>query len=156
MEARITKTIQARTWYSVKSTVKIGPGFLHKAGIGRFLIPHPPVVNWLLRQGLTKDARLTLSFTHEFGHFQTAPLAVLYTAVNFTAIIASGHLNLDRIVLVFISTHAAWEMMSEIITIMSDVQFYRKSYKRIPILPRIVFWIFTGALATVGWIIVIL
>jgi len=156
METRKTKTIQTRTWYAVKATVTIGPGFLHKAGFGRLLIPHPPVINWLLRQGLTEDARLTLSFTHEFGHFQIAPLAVLYTAVNFTAIIATGHVNLIKIMLVFISTHAAWEMMSEVNTIMSDVQFYRKCYKRVPKLPRIVFWILAGALTTVGWIIAIL
>ena len=35
-------------------TVIIAPGFLHRTGLGWFLIPHPPLINMLLRQGLQK------------------------------------------------------------------------------------------------------
>ena len=56
--------------------VIIGPGFMHKSGVGRLIIPHPSVINWLLRLGLLENSRNALRVTHEFGHLQSAPLAV--------------------------------------------------------------------------------
>ncbi len=156
MRTKKTETIQNRTWYGMNATVIIGPGFIHRAGWGRLLIPHPPLINWLLRRGLTENARYALSLTHEFGHLASVPLAAFYTAANLAAIFAVGQANLIKIVFILISTHAAWEIMSEIITIISDGQFYHKCYQRITIIPRIVFWIFTITLTLVGWIIVLL
>jgi hypothetical protein len=49
--------IQVRTWYGVGGTVIIGPGFRHKSGIGNLIIPHPALVNWLLRLGLLEKLR---------------------------------------------------------------------------------------------------
>jgi hypothetical protein len=66
-------TVQNRTWYGVNVTVIIGPTFLHKAGWGSLLIPHPPVVNWLLRKDLMDKARDALCVKHEIGHFETLP-----------------------------------------------------------------------------------
>ena len=136
-------------------TVIIGPGFLHRTGLGWFLIPHPPLVNWLLRQGLPKNSRNALRVTHEFGHLQSAPLAVLYTALNYAAIIAANRANLSNLILVFISTHAAWEIMSEILTIMSDAQFYHKCYEKVSIIPRAIFWFSAIVLTLLGWIILL-
>ena len=134
----------------------IGPGFLHRTGLGWFLIPHPPLINWLLRQGLLKNSRNALRVTHEFGHLQTAPLALLYTAANYTAIITANRTDLSNLILVFISTHAAREIMSEILTIMSDAQFYHKYYEKVSIIPRAIFWFSTIALTLMGWIILLL
>jgi hypothetical protein len=137
------KTTKMRTWFGVKATITIGPGFIHKAGLGGFLIPHPPVINWLLRQGLREDMQYTLSCTHEFG--------VVMLALAFV----TGHASLLEIVLILTSTHAAWEVMSEILTITTDVQLYREYYQGITIIPRIVFWISMGTLTVIGWIIVL-
>ena len=134
----------------------IGPGFLHRTGLGWFIIPHPPLINLLLRQGLLKNPRNALRINHEFGHLQSAPLAVLYTALNYTAIIAANRTNLSNLILVFISTHAAWEIMSEILTIMSDAQFYHKCYQGVSLVPRAIFWLSTISLTLIGWIIVLL
>ena len=137
-------------------TVNIGPGFLHRTGLGWFLIPHPPLINLLLRQGLLKNSRNALRVTHEFGHLQSAPLAVLYTALNYIAIITANRANLSNLMLVFISTHAAWEIMSEILTIRSDPQFYHKCYQGVSPVPRAIFWLSTISLTLIGWIIVLL
>ena len=137
-------------------TVIIGPGFLHRTGLGWFLIPHPPLVNWLLRRGLPNNSRNALRIVHEFGHLQSAPLAVLYTAANYTAIIAANRANLSNLILVFISTHAAWEIMSEILTIVTDPQFYHKCYQGVSLVPRAIFWLSTISLTLMGWIIVLL
>lgn len=147
--------MQMRTWYGLNASVIIGPGFLHRAGWRGFLIPHPPIVNWLLRWGLRENERHSLSFTHEFGHFQSAPLALPYTAGMLAVPFATGRLSLSVIIMVFISTHAASEIMAEIITVMSDIQFYRKCYEKITIIPRIIFWFLMTALTIAGWIILL-
>ena len=144
-----------RTWFGANATITIGPGFMHKAGLGGFLIPHPPVINWLLRQGLREDMRYTLSCAHEFGHFQSAPLALPYAVVMLALTFVTGRVSLLEIILVLISTHAAWEVMSEILTITSDDQRYREFYQGITIIPRIVFWISMGTLTIIGWSIVL-
>ena len=136
-------------------TVIIGPGFLHRTGLGWFLIPHPPLVNWLLRQGLPKNSSNALRISHEFGRLQSAPLAVLYTAMNYTAIISANRANLSNLILVFISIHAAWEIMAEILTIMSDAQFYHKCYEKVSIIPRAIFWFSAIVLTLLGWIILL-
>ncbi len=155
MQGKKTETIQNRTWYGMNATVIIGPGFIHRAGWGRLLIPHPPVMNWLLRRGLTENVRYALSLTHEFGHLQSVPLAVFYAAVNFAAIIAVGQANLMKIIVVFVSTHAAWEIISELFAITCDARFYHKCYEEVTIIPRTIFWVSTIALTLMGWIIVL-
>ena len=132
------------------------PRLFTSDGLGWFIIPHPPLINLLLRQGLLKNPRNALRINHEFGHLQSAPLAVLYTALNYTAIIAANRTNLSNLILVFISTHAAWEIMSEILTIMSDAQFYHKCYQGVSLVPRAIFWLSTISLTLIGWIIVLL
>jgi ABC-type enterochelin transport system permease subunit len=140
----------------LNGTVIIGAGLMHKSGVGSLLIPHPAVVNWLLRLGLLENSATTLRINHEIGHLQSAPLAVLYTAMNYTAIVAANQVNLFNLILVFICTHAAWEIMSEILTIVIDPQFYHKCYQGVSLVPRVIFWFSTISLTLMGWIIVLL
>jgi hypothetical protein len=122
MNTNKAKTIHRRTCYGLNATVTIGPGFIHKAGLGHFLIPHPPVINWLLRQGVTQDEQYTLSFTHEFGHLQSAPLALLYAVTNIAVAFATDYPSLTRIILLLIGAHAAWEGLSEVFAIATGSQ----------------------------------
>jgi len=148
--------IQVRTWYGLDGTVIIGAGLMHKSGVGSLIIPHPAVINWLLRLGLLENSATALRINHEIGHLQSAPLAVVYTATNYAAIITANQVNLFNLLLVFISTHAAWEIMAEIHTIMHNAPFYHACYERVSAIPRAVFWFSTIALALMGWIIVLL
>jgi len=150
MKAKESKTVHLRTWYGVNATVSIGPGFIHRAGWRNFLIPHPPLVNWLLRRGLNENDSYTLSVTHEFAHFQSAPLALPYT-VGLIALGAGEGLSLLSMVIIIISTHAAWEFLSEILTILHNRQFYRRCYYGISSISRRVFWISMSVLAFLGW-----
>ena len=153
---RTRKKTKVRTWYGLNGTVIIGAGLMHKSGVGSLVIPHPAVVNWLLRLGLLENSATTLRINHEIGHLQSAPLAVLYTAMNYTAIVAANQVNLFNLILVFICTHAAWEIMSEILTIVIDPQFYHKCYQGVSLVPRVIFWFSTISLTLMGWIIVLL
>jgi hypothetical protein len=155
MQIRKTKMLNTRTWYGVNATVIIGPGFLHRGGYGKLLIPHPPVINWLLRRGLVPTVRENLSFAHEFGHLKSAPVALLYTAANFAALLAVGKTTVLTVMLLLISTHAAYEIMAEVITIRHDHQLYRHCYKNVSKIPRAIFWFSMILLALMGWLIVL-
>jgi len=154
MKAKESKAVYLRTWYGVNATVSIGPGFIHWAGWRNFLIPHPPLANWLLRRGLNKNDTYTLSVAHEFAHFQSAPLALPYT-VGLIALAAGKGFSLLSMVIIIISTHAVWELLSEILTIIHNRQFYRRCYKEISSVYRWVFWIAMSFLALLGWSIML-
>ncbi|MBL0712925.1 MAG: hypothetical protein JJV98_04425 [Desulfosarcina sp.] len=155
MQTSKTTTRTIRTWYGPTATVIIGPGFLHRGGYGKLVIPHPPVINWLLRRGLSQAVRENLSFTHEFGHLQSAPAALLYTAANFAALLAVGKTTVLTVMLLLISTHAAYEIMAEIITILHDRKLYRHCYQNVSIIGRAIFWFSMILMALMGWIIVL-
>ena len=154
MKAKEVKTFHFRTWYGVNAAVSIGPGFIHWAGWRNFLIPHPPIVNWILRRGLNENDFYTLSLSHEFAHFQSAPLALPYTVglIAFAAVKASSLLSM---MIIFISTHAVWEILSEIFTIIHNRQFYSWCYIGISSVSRLVFWSSMSLLALLGWIILL-
>lgn len=149
------KTRTRRTWYGVMATVSIGPGFWHEAGLGSLIIPHPPLVNLLLRQGLSEEARIKLAFAHEFGHLQSAPLYLAYTAllVLWKFVCSSG--NLPEIFFLLISAHATWEIGAEILAKAADYQQYREYYESVTLIPRLIFWISTITLTMLGWLVAI-
>jgi hypothetical protein len=156
MQTKKEITVQNRTWYGLNATVIIGPALMHWTGWRGLRIPHPGVINWLLRKGLTDNARDTLSVKHEIGHLETMPLAVLYMAMNLSVIFAAGQTDLRNIILALISTQAAWEVMSELFTITSSAQLYRKIYEGVTRIYRTVFWIFSGILVLMDWVIIML
>jgi hypothetical protein len=131
----------------------VGPGFVYKAGVGKLLIPHPPVINWLLRRGLSNRLGFKLTISHEMGHFQTAPLIVLYAIAILTGTFAADRFSIPDFVLVLVGIQAVWEMLSEALIIIANHRYYRKCYKGIPKLPRITFWTVTGILTAGAWFI---
>ena len=150
------KKIQKKTWYGLNATVIIGPGFIHTAGWGVFLISHPPVANWLLRFGLKGTDRETLTFIHELEHLQSAPFVLLYAVLLFGLAFTKTHAGLAQIVFILFGSHAAWEIISEILTYYNDSRLYRRCYEKISLFPRIAFWFIAGATAITAWLIVLL
>jgi hypothetical protein len=154
MKIKEAKNVQLRTWYGLNADITIGPGFIHWIGWRKFHIPHPPMVNWLLRRGLNEEDYYTLSISHEFAHFQSAPLALPYT-VGLIALGAGEGFSFLSMVIIIISTHAVWELFSEVHTIIHNRQFYRRCYIGISSVSRWIFWISTSVLALLGWIILL-
>ncbi|HED05934.1 MAG TPA: hypothetical protein ENI61_04535 [Ignavibacteria bacterium] len=146
-------TVKKRTWFGVEGVVEISQNFFHKAGIGKVIIPHPPVVNRLLRLGLNRDDKNSLSITHEFGHLQTFPQLVIYfLLISYLAVIQGGTSWLE-IVLLLISIHSVWEIMAELFTITSSGYQYRLFYKEVSVIPRIIFWTITILFSIGGWVL---
>jgi len=148
--------VKKKLWYGVKGSVKIGPGFIHRAGLSGILIPHPPLVNLLLRIGLNQREHLKLGISHEFAHLQSMPFMVVYTIALF--IVAwwyNDKLGWQWIVLLLLSSHAAWEMMAEAITVIKHKNEYSFIYRNVSPLPRILFWFLTSLLVFIGWYLIL-
>ena len=156
LKTEISKKIQPRTWYGINATVIIGPSLFHTSGLGIFLIPHPSLVNWLLRQKMAASDRQTLTLVHEYKHLQSVPFILVYTLFFIALAFAAGHVGLIEIIILAVSSQATWEIVSEILTINNNIPMYHNAYVKVTIIPRIVFWFVICVLATTGWLIVLL
>lgn len=154
MKAEGSETRYKHAWFGAKAEITIGPGFLHKTGFGRLLIPHPGVANWLLRQGLPDHAGRNLSFAHEFAHIQTAPMLFAYLIAVFVLAYIKGQPGVGEVFFLLVSIQAAWEIMSEGLVVLEDFAGYQASYRGITRLPRILFWVAMGLLtAAAGYVV---
>jgi hypothetical protein len=63
--------LKRRMWFGITATVNLKSKFMHKAGFGNLLVPHPAAVNWLLRRPccgmsiLTKQTTTTGGTSHD-------------------------------------------------------------------------------------------
>lgn len=134
-------------WGSLEATVAVGPGFVHRTGFSRLLIPHPPVVNWLLRRNLPRSIREELVFDHEFAHFKFLPALLLYVLALVLFTYIESRLNLMAVLFILISGQAFWEMLSEGFVIGRNPKRYRLYYRDMIKYPRVVFW----SVSTLFW-----
>lgn len=155
MEINDSHTRSKRVWFGVTASVTIGPGFLHRAGVGGFVIPHPPAANWLLRLGLPDNLSRNISFAHEFAHFRTAPALFVYMLVLIVLLYTTGHTGMGEVLFLLISGQAAWEIMCEGLVILEGAAAYRKAYNGVTRIPRLLFWTTGGLLAAAGWVVVL-
>lgn len=148
-----TRTIKIRTWYGLNAVAEIEPAHWHRAGFGRFLIPHPPLVNWLLRRGLSVQAYRHLSVWHEIGHLQMFPLEILYGTILLGISIINGHTHPVEVMLVLMSCFAIWEIFAESYAINRKANCYFAHYKGVSFIPRILFWLTMLTLVISGWVV---
>jgi len=153
MKTVCSETRSKRTWFGANASVTIGPGFLHRAGFGDFAIPHPPLVNWLLRIGLPDHQRVNMSFAHEFAHFQTAPMLFAYMLLIIALAYIKGLSGMWEILLLLVSGQAAWEIMSEGLVVFEDSAAYSAAYEGVTRFTRLLFWTTAGMLTVAGWVI---
>jgi hypothetical protein len=149
-----SETRYRRVWFGANARVTIGPGFLHRAGLGGFAIPHPPLANWVLRLGLSGHLSRDLTFAHEFAHFQTAPAAVAHMIVLLAGAYLRGNRGVTTVLMTLVSTQAIWELLSEALVVAEDPWGYRAAYGGISRLSRILFWLVAAVLASAGWVAV--
>lgn len=138
-----------RSWYGLAGEIDVENRLLHLVKVGSVPLHHPPLVNLLIRRGLPLDDRLRLSYLHEFGHFQTLPLA----AVHLFWMARRG-LSKKRSIwkwllwlgLLGVAHEAMWEILSEGYVVFHERSAYWSTYKKFnnPFLP--LFWGAIGAL----------
>jgi hypothetical protein len=145
---------QERTWFGVAVRVTLGPGFIHHVRVGTLSLPHPPVVNYLLRLGLSGPLKYELSFVHEFAHLQTLPAVIIYALALF-AVVYHADAGLTKIVLALFSIQVVWEILAETYTYAGNPRHYRNSYRAVSIIPRLIFWVVACASASACWIVIL-
>jgi len=147
--------MKKRTWFFLNAVVDVEPGRLHRAGFGRFLLPHPPVVNGLLRRGLTRDAYKKLCSEHEMGHLQALPFEILYSVILVLVMMNNETNNVIGWLWVIASSFAAWEIFAEVHTIRYVQSGYHHLYRDISLIPRIIFWSIALSLMLGGWVYIL-
>lgn len=148
------------TWYGLSAEVVIEGDYWHWVRLGCLPIPHPPVINLLLRRGMPNIAKRLLSYWHEVGHLQTLPWAILLAGVYLGTLwwrMDTWGGVFSRGVAALIGHEAIWELGAEGYLIMKMGKPYWQLYGTRGIMTRIVpFYLGMTMLAVmatwyVGW-----
>ncbi|MHB2150301.1 hypothetical protein ACX8XP_14675 [Calditrichota bacterium LG25] len=145
-----------RTWYGMHAIIEIRSRSFHRAGFGKLLILHPPVVNWLLRYGLADKPYQQLSITHEYAHFQTLPILLIYILIAIVWGIKMSEIRWFNMGIVFFSIHAMAEILAEAYVRVKMNREYAVFYQNISIFPRLIFWSIFTLISAAGWIVMVI
>jgi len=141
--------VQIRSWYGLPGEIEVENELWHLVKVGGVPLNHPPVVNLILRRGLPREDRLRLSYLHEYGHFQTLPLAVAHALLLLWARRRQQRTILGWLTwlaALAVAHEAVWELASEGYAIAHDGAAYRESYRKTPNPLALVFWAVMGSL----------
>src|SRR3990172_7804890 len=133
--AQPTNEMKVRSWYGISGEIEVENELWHLVRVGSVALNHPPLINLLLRRRLPRDERLRLSYLHEFGHFQTLPLALSHALWVFWAAYGQRRSLLGWFAWLtgFVVAHeAVWEFLSEGYVLIHDGAAYREIYRRTP------------------------
>jgi hypothetical protein len=133
-----------RSWYGLPGEIVIEGDHWHLVKVGPLPLPHPPLINLLIRRGLPRQDRLQLSYWHELGHLQALPLALAY------AIWLGRHrsksqprllgLRLVRLAAALVAHEAAWELAAESYVMVKAGRAYPRLYREHPNPLLALFW----------------
>lgn len=122
-----------RAWYGLPGEIVIEGDTWHLVKVGPLPLPHPPLVNRVIRRGLPAEARLRLSYWHELGHLQTLPVALAHAVCLWRRGFgrpATGRLRLLRASLAFLTHEALWELAAEGYVVTRAGRDYSRLYRR--------------------------
>ncbi|NOX60875.1 MAG: hypothetical protein GXP42_02840 [Chloroflexi bacterium] len=133
-----------RSWYGLSAEIIVEYGLWHLVRVGRVALPHPPLVNLVLRRGQPRTERLYLSFLHEFGHLQTLPVALAHALLLVVTGCWRGRGfkgTVFAILTAIVAHQALWELASESYVMVAAGPEYRRIYRDHPnLLGQIIFW----------------
>jgi hypothetical protein len=107
---------QVRAWYGLPGEIVVDGDHWNLVKVGPPPLPHPPLINQLIRRGLPQEDRLRLSYLHELGHLQTVPLALAHAVwlwCGYSRCPGPRTVRLIRLVAGLVAHEAAWELASE-------------------------------------------
>lgn len=147
----LESTHHVRSWYGLPAEIAVENDLWHLVKVGGVALPHPPVINLLLRRGQPRRERLYLSFLHEFGHLQTLPVAVGHALwlVLKGRFWGRGFWGTVRAVVMAVVAHeAVWELVSESYVLTKARGEYGRIYRKHPnFIGQFVFWMGMGMTA---------
>ncbi len=133
-----------RSWYGLSVEIDVAHDLWHLVRAGRLALPHPPLINFILRRGQSRDDRLYLSFLHEFGHVQTLPVPLAHIALlglggRWRGRGVRGLLS--ALLAALVAHQALWEMSSESYVMLAAGEEYGRIYRRSAnTIGHIIFW----------------
>ena len=143
-----------RSWYGLPVEIVIEGDYWHWVKAGPVPLPHPPVVNLIVRHGLPRDARLRLSYFHEMGHIQTLPLALIHLAWVWKHrpewAVRSWTRRMAWLGLFMMTHQAVWELTAESYVCAQNSREYRQFYTGTEARLARMFWALMGLLALFG------
>ncbi len=71
-------TWRTNTWYGLPTTITVSTTNFHRVRADGVVLPHPGVVNAVVRAGLPWPVKLELTARHELGHLQTLLVPLLH------------------------------------------------------------------------------
>jgi hypothetical protein len=131
---------RTRTWYGAPARVRVGPGGLSDAALWDLALPHPSLVNMVIRHGLAQSDRFHLSYWHELGHLQAIPLV---TAAALTRLLVGGARSLRTV----LELNALWELLAGGYVVAKTRGGYFRAYGRVGYVPLAIFWIASAVLS---------
>ncbi|GAB4528500.1 MAG: hypothetical protein Fur0018_14630 [Anaerolineales bacterium] len=113
----------ARTWYGLPVEITVSSDHFHRVAVPGLAIPHPGLVNAIVRRGLPTDIRLELTTRHELGHLQTLPVPLLHLLfMLWPRRGRASHSLWLRLLLGLLAHQAAWEMAAESYLVLKDAR----------------------------------
>jgi hypothetical protein len=141
---------RARTWYGLLVKITVTESNFHRVAVPGLVLPHPGMVNLIVRQGLPLDLRLALTSRHELGHLQTLPVPLLHLLLILWPRRGKPHGTFWLRNLVALLTHQAlWEVAAEGYVVATDRRAYRVPR---PSLARVICSDFWAGMAAISFI----
>ena len=127
---------RVRTWYGLPVEILIEGDYWHKVRVGAISLPHPPLVNLLIRRGLPREARERLGYWHELGHVQVLPLALAHAVWLRRRGRRTQHRSwagrLAHLASALIAHEVAWELAAESYVAAKTWPEYGQLYRKHP------------------------
>ena len=115
--------LRGTTWYGLPYRIRYGEWCdLEVAGLP---MPHPSLVNDVIRRGLDQETRRKLVISHERGHLETLPFVVPYLVALFVL----RHRSIGARIMGLVGLQALWELLTESYVVVSNPKTYRESYQ---------------------------
>ncbi|HEY57117.1 MAG TPA: hypothetical protein G4O04_00955 [Anaerolineae bacterium] len=113
-------TWRTRTWYGLPTTITVSTSNMHKVQADRVTLPHPGVVNTVVRAGLPWSTRLALTAQHELGHLQTLPVPVAHSLLLWVLRPRRNGGRMRRWAWGLLAHQAVWEVAAEGYVLFAD------------------------------------
>lgn len=147
---------RVRAWYGLPGEIVVEGDQWHLVKVGPLPLPHPPVINRVIRRRLPHEDRLRLSYWHELGHLQTLPLALGHAVCLWRRRRSPRQKSilsrLGWLAAALIGQQAAWELASESYVVAKAGQAYRRVHRENPTPLRALFWLGMAGIALLGTI----
>ncbi len=114
--------LRGTTWYGLPYVIRYGEWCdLEVAGVP---MPHPSLINAVIRRGLDDETKRNLVLNHERGHLETLPFVVPYLVALFPL----RHRSIGTRIVALVGLQAFWELLTESYVVASDPKAYWESY----------------------------